>query len=69
MPSQKSWIIAAGLALWLPLVFSFVGGLSLARLPGAALAQVPMVALLVAATLLLGVLIGRAACLPAEVRR
>ncbi len=66
MPTNKSLIISAGFALWLPLVFSFVGGMSLAKLPGAALSQVPMVVLLVAATLLLGMLIGKAACVPAK---
>lgn len=62
MTTNRTWMITAGLGLWLPLVFSFVGGLSLSRLPGAAVSQVFMVALLVAATLLLGMLIGRAAC-------
>ncbi|GEM_PF-3431394 len=62
MSTSKSTLIAAGLALWLPLLFSFLGGLSLARLPGMAFTQLVMVALLVAATLLLGVLIGRTAC-------
>jgi hypothetical protein len=59
MTTNRSWIIAAGVALWLPLMFSFLGALSLARLPGMAASQLVMVALLIAATLLLGVLIGR----------
>ena len=62
MPLTKSFIIAAGVALWVPLLFSFLGGLSLARLPGMAVSQFFMVGLLIAATLLLGVLIGRTAC-------
>ena len=61
MPLTKSFIIAAGVALWVPLLFSFLGGLSLARLPGMAVSQFLMVGLLIAATLLLGVLIGRTA--------
>jgi hypothetical protein len=66
MTTNRSWIIAAGVALWLPLMFSFLGALSLARLPGMAASQLVMVALLIAATLLLGVLIGRTACVRAE---
>ncbi|HLQ35603.1 MAG TPA: hypothetical protein VK457_23190 [Chloroflexota bacterium] len=66
MTTNRSWIIAAGVALWLPLMFSFLGALSLARLPGMAASQLVMVALLIAATLLLGVLIGRTACVTAE---
>ena len=68
MSTNKNWMIAAGVALWLPLLFSFLGALRVPRLPGMAEAQVLMVALLVAATLLLGMLIGRAAC-PAEPSR
>ncbi len=66
MTTNRSWIIATGVALWLPLMFSFLGALSLARLPGMAASQLVMVALLIAATLLLGVLIGRTACVTAE---
>ncbi|HLG74253.1 MAG TPA: hypothetical protein VK009_27850 [Chloroflexota bacterium] len=63
MSTNRPLIISTGIGLWLPLLFSFIGGLSLAHLPGAAMAQVLMVALLVMATLLLGLLIGRSACL------
>jgi hypothetical protein len=62
MSLNRNWTIAAGVALWLPLMFSFLGALSLARLPGVPASQLAMVALLISATLLLGVLIGRAAC-------
>ncbi|HVA24330.1 MAG TPA: hypothetical protein VMW62_08055 [Chloroflexota bacterium] len=62
MSTNKNWILAAGVALWLPLLFSFLGALRVPRLPGMAVSQLLMVALLVAATLLLGMLIGRAAC-------
>ena len=68
MTPNKTWLIAAGVALWLPLLFSFLGALRVPRLPGVAVSQLLMVTLLVAATLLLGMLIGRAAC-PAEPRR
>lgn len=63
MPINKGSFIAAGVALWLPLLFSFVGALRVPRTPGVAASQLLMVALLVAATLLLGMLIGRTACL------
>jgi thiosulfate reductase cytochrome b subunit len=66
--TNRPLMIIGGIALWLPLLFSFLGGLSLARLPGAALSQMLMVALLVMATLLLGLLIGRSACLSAGTR-
>jgi hypothetical protein len=62
MSTNKNWMIAAGVALWLPLLLSFLGELRVPRLPGVALSQLLMVVLLVAATLLLGMLIGRAAC-------
>ncbi|HEY8695636.1 MAG TPA: hypothetical protein VIR57_23150 [Chloroflexota bacterium] len=62
MTPHKTWLIAAGVALWLPLFFSFLGALRAPRLPGVAASQLLMVTLLVAATLLLGMLIGRAAC-------
>ena len=68
MNTNRPLIVTAGIALWLPLLFSFLGGLSLTRLPGAAAPQVLMVGLLVMATLLLGLLIGRSACQPAESR-
>jgi hypothetical protein len=63
MSPNRTLIVGAGVALWLPLLFSFLGALRVPRLPGMAESQVLMVALLVAATLLLGMLIGRAACL------
>jgi hypothetical protein len=65
MSPNRTLIVSAGVALWLPLLFSFLGALRVPRLPGMAESQVLMVALLVAATLLLGMLIGRAAC-PSE---
>ncbi|HEX6510693.1 MAG TPA: hypothetical protein VF157_00215 [Chloroflexota bacterium] len=61
MTANKTWIITAGVALWLPLMLSFLGAMSVARLPGAAATQLPMVILLVAASVLLGLLIGRTA--------
>jgi len=59
--SRRAFWIAAGLGLWLPLLFSFLGAVSVARVPGVAATQLLMVLFLVAATLLLGVLIGRTA--------
>ncbi len=69
MNPNRTLMIVAGLGLWLPLMFSFLGSLSLLTLPGAATSQVGMVALLVGATLLLGLLIGRSACGEPAVRR
>ena len=58
---SRTWVIGAGVALWLPLLFSFLGALrSPAHVVG--LSQALMVGLLVLATLLLGMLIGRSAC-------
>jgi hypothetical protein len=62
MNTNKTWLIGAGMALWLPLLFSFMRALRAPRLPGVAASQLLMVALLVLATLLLGMLIGRSAC-------
>jgi hypothetical protein len=59
--ANKSFFILAGVALWVPLLLSFVGALSLARVPGVPASQLLMVLLLVVATLLLGMLIGRTA--------
>ena len=68
MSTNRPLMISAGIALWLPLLFSFLGGLSLAHLPGAAFSQMLTVTLLVLATLLLGLLIGRSACLTTSSR-
>jgi len=59
--TTKSFIIAAGVALWVPLLFSFLGAISLTTIPGVAVSQLVMVLCLISATLLLGVLIGRTA--------
>jgi len=66
-PSKTLWILA-GLGLWLPLVLSFLGAVSVQRVPGVAASQLLMVLFLVAATLLLGVLVGKVATEPAERR-
>lgn len=66
LTSQKSFFIFAGITLWVPLLFSFLGGLSLAHVPGIAPTQLLMVLFLLAATLLLGVLIGKAATVRGE---
>ena len=66
MDSSKPFMIGAGVALWLPLLFSFLGSLSLARMPGVTLTEVFEVLLLITATLLLGLLIGRTATATAE---
>ncbi|MBV9120469.1 MAG: hypothetical protein JOZ39_07150 [Chloroflexi bacterium] len=58
MNARPFWILA-GLGLWLPLVLSFVSGLNLNHVAGVPAAQLSMVLLLVMATLLLGLLIGR----------
>ncbi len=68
MHTQRTFMIAAGLALWVPLLCSFFGGLSVARVSGLAVTQVAMVGLLIAATLLLGVLIGKTAAVPVNAR-
>ncbi len=66
MVTEKTFAIATGVALWLSLVFSFVGGLTLHHLPGVPASQLLMVLFLVAATLLLGMLIGKSAAAPVE---
>ena len=65
--SSKSFWIMAGLGLWLPLVLSFLGAIS-QRAPGVPASQLLMVLFLVAATLLLGALIGKVATEPIERR-
>ena len=62
MAVNRNAVIAAGVALWLPLLFSFIGALRVPHAPATAVSQLLMVGFLVAATLLLGMLIGRAAC-------
>ena len=66
MTSHKSFFILAGVALWVPLLFSFLGALSVTRIPGVAASQLLMVLFLILATLLLGMLIGRTATVPAD---
>ncbi|HEU0166283.1 MAG TPA: hypothetical protein VFS62_00795 [Chloroflexota bacterium] len=66
--SSKTFWIMAGLGLWLPLVFSFLGAISVQRAPGVLGSQLLMVLFLVAATLLLGALIGKVATEPADRR-
>ena len=59
LASHRTFVIFAGVALWIPLLCSFLGGLTLGRVPGVAPTQLLMVLFLVAATLLLGMLIGK----------
>jgi hypothetical protein len=59
--SSKTFIITAGVAVWVPLLFSFLGAVSLTAIPGIAISQTLMVLCLITATLLLGVLIGKTA--------
>lgn len=64
MTSHKSFFIVAGVALWVPLLFSFLGALSISRVPGVPASSASgglMVLFLTVATLLLGMLIGRTA--------
>jgi len=64
-PSKVLWV-AAGLGLWLPLLFSFLGAVTMTNAPGIAASQLAMVLFLILATLLLGVLIGRVAAIRAD---
>jgi len=66
MPTSKMFWITAGVGLWLPLLFSFLGGLTMTHVPGVAPSQLLMVLFLISATLLLGVLIGKAATARAD---
>jgi hypothetical protein len=68
MTTSKTFWIMAGLGLWLPLVLSFLGSISVQRVPGVLGSQLLMVLFLVAATLLLGVLVGKVATEPAARR-
>jgi hypothetical protein len=66
MTTHKSFFIFAGVALWVPLLFSFLGALSASRVPGVPASQLLMVLFLIVATLLLGMLIGRTAVVRAD---
>lgn len=66
MTSNKTFFILAGVALWVPLLFSFLGALSIKRVPGVPASQLLMVVFLILATLLLGMLIGRSATVRAD---
>lgn len=61
MTPNKPFFILAGVALWMPLLFSFLGALSVNHVPGVPASQLLMVVFLILATLLLGMLIGRTA--------
>ena len=65
MTPNKTFFIGAGLALWIPLLLSFVRSLSV-RTPGVPGSQLFTVLLLILATLLLGMLIGRTATVEAR---
>jgi len=66
MTSNNSFFILAGMAIWVPLLLSFLGTLSMTRVPGIAASQLFMVLFLILATLLLGMLIGRTATVRAD---
>ena len=57
--ANRTLLITAGVALWAPLLFTFLGAISLTAIPGVAASKLIMVLCLICATLLLGMLIGK----------